>query len=648
MPNDDPQTTSDLSDTDSEYEDEYDPLSTEFEDKDVDLSKIDFEVDSLNLSRRNIDDDGARYLADILKDNYYLRRLILTENNITAKGAKFLADTLKENNWLRKLVLWGNEIGLLGARSFADALPENQSLTVLDLGSNNICSLGASSLADALEKNYSLTELILSGFSINPDIQLRIESLLTRNKEIDSIRETILANRSHVKSMLAQKIPTEIVNANLQHMSDMLEKLKGFTIQNEAVVKDEITSLEEILNDLVIQAHLHAGDLKSALLRYDIPHTPQSAFLLAEYLFIEHLPTVENRGNILRAALALFREVWKLPEAEQLTTKAAYSLCNLGKTTGSVGVNSQTVLGVEKIIPLNIIEKNILIEVSSTTGLSDDDKRNWTLIAKHLSILSPDTLYQLCQLPPLSNALRKDLNTTQVTSFFHLCNYQNQYPLSSETTEIKLLDLSAEVKRSLQANAAESRAQGKKWPLKKEDNLQDALDSLIKPLRIKAAEQITKKETASQQAYQTLLDRVKHRLRKEEAPVLSNSRYHILLNQMRKDYFEGKLTDMTLPKSSQPYHKLLCEKLGRIEEDYNKMMSYADDYQFCVTLANFFFEEKAEQKHRKKEPFTLFSRSTKSTNYEKLVTFMKEIETEGFLKKILSQETHTFSHKLAR
>ena len=66
-----------------------------------------------------------------------LVRLFLSRNNIDDVGAKLIADALKNNHSLNTLNLIGNNIGDVGAMAIADALKVNRNLTTLNLLANN-------------------------------------------------------------------------------------------------------------------------------------------------------------------------------------------------------------------------------------------------------------------------------------------------------------------------------------------------------------------------------------------------------------------------------------------------------------------------------------------------------------------------------
>jgi Ran GTPase-activating protein (RanGAP) involved in mRNA processing and transport len=75
----------------------------------------------LFLSHNNIDDVGAKLIADALKNNHSLNTLDLMVNNIGDDGVIAIADALKVNFSLDKLNLLANEnITARGKEYFAN------------------------------------------------------------------------------------------------------------------------------------------------------------------------------------------------------------------------------------------------------------------------------------------------------------------------------------------------------------------------------------------------------------------------------------------------------------------------------------------------------------------------------------------------
>lgn len=94
----------------------------------------------LSLSSNDVLDAGVRLLAKTLAfNNSILNTLCLHATGITDQGAKYLADMLKTNKILIELGLSGNEIGDQGIQLLADALTyHNNTFRWLYLSKNNL------------------------------------------------------------------------------------------------------------------------------------------------------------------------------------------------------------------------------------------------------------------------------------------------------------------------------------------------------------------------------------------------------------------------------------------------------------------------------------------------------------------------------
>ena len=94
----------------------------------------------LNLSRNNIQDDGATAIAQgLLKSSdSKLHVLDLSWNSLTNEGAIALAHVLKEKSILRSLKLASNAIGDEGVNAIADALHSDLALIELDIVGNQM------------------------------------------------------------------------------------------------------------------------------------------------------------------------------------------------------------------------------------------------------------------------------------------------------------------------------------------------------------------------------------------------------------------------------------------------------------------------------------------------------------------------------
>jgi Ran GTPase-activating protein (RanGAP) involved in mRNA processing and transport len=159
-------------------------------------------VTSINLSFNNIGDEGVKALADALQVNKTLIELNLQRNQIGDEGAVALAQVLKEKSTVTSINLMDNDIGDQGAEALAQVLEVNSTVTSIYLSfNNNIGDQGAEALALALEKNTTVTHLTLNlnGNGIGKEISDKINQLIERNKKIATIKTSLLEGAEIVR-----------------------------------------------------------------------------------------------------------------------------------------------------------------------------------------------------------------------------------------------------------------------------------------------------------------------------------------------------------------------------------------------------------------------------------------------------------------
>ena len=126
-------------------------------------------LQTLNLALNEIGADGAKALADCLRNSHNLQTLNLAWNKISDDGAKALADCLWNCHSLQTLNLESNKISAYGAKALTDCLKNCRNLQTLNLAKNNILSDGAKALADCLRNCHSLQTLNLELNEISAD-----------------------------------------------------------------------------------------------------------------------------------------------------------------------------------------------------------------------------------------------------------------------------------------------------------------------------------------------------------------------------------------------------------------------------------------------------------------------------------------------
>ncbi|EGD75623.1 hypothetical protein PTSG_12468 [Salpingoeca rosetta] len=133
------------------------------------------------LSWHNLEEIGARVIAEALKKNTNMLKLNLGWNNLRAAGGRAIAEALKRNNTLHELSLSDNHLGPDGCAAIATALESNTMLHTLFLYNNNIGTDGVKAIAKSLLKNTSLTRLSLSRNHLGPDGAIAIAEALKSN-----------------------------------------------------------------------------------------------------------------------------------------------------------------------------------------------------------------------------------------------------------------------------------------------------------------------------------------------------------------------------------------------------------------------------------------------------------------------------------
>ena len=123
------------------------------------LRDDDFRVTGIDMTGREIGDEGAIRLAGSLVDNTQVRQLWLRSCQIGDKGAKALASCLEQNMAITELYLAKNAIGDEGVTAIADALGlSNLTLVTMELDDNRVGDKGIVALTQAMERNTSVLE----------------------------------------------------------------------------------------------------------------------------------------------------------------------------------------------------------------------------------------------------------------------------------------------------------------------------------------------------------------------------------------------------------------------------------------------------------------------------------------------------------
>jgi len=137
-------------------------------------------------SRKNINDDVAKIIAEIIKTYQNLESFYLGGDNISDKGAELIANAVQNNSHLISFHLYGGNISDKGAELIANAVQNNSHLTSFYLGGDNISDKGAELIANAVQNNSHLTSFYLSGDNISDKGAELIANAVQNNSHLTS------------------------------------------------------------------------------------------------------------------------------------------------------------------------------------------------------------------------------------------------------------------------------------------------------------------------------------------------------------------------------------------------------------------------------------------------------------------------------
>jgi Ran GTPase-activating protein (RanGAP) involved in mRNA processing and transport len=145
-------------------------------------------LEGLYIFNNHVADKGVYSLAQVLSENKSaLQTLSIGWNEITDEGANYLAEMLKTNTTLIELWLPWNRISDQGVQLLAKALiHHNTSLKRLSLDLNKLVSdLSVDFLVDVLNHNQSLTALHVRDCKLSKAGKEKLHEVEKSNKNIE-------------------------------------------------------------------------------------------------------------------------------------------------------------------------------------------------------------------------------------------------------------------------------------------------------------------------------------------------------------------------------------------------------------------------------------------------------------------------------
>lgn len=136
-------------------------------------------IQDLRLGNNNLGTKGLKALVNEVATHPTLERLDISNNAIKYRGVALLAQALMNNtqqsqSQLRHLDITSNQIGPQGMSALAKMLILDRRLTSLRCGTNDLGPEGSDHLALVLKHNYTLQELSMEENGIGPDAASRL------------------------------------------------------------------------------------------------------------------------------------------------------------------------------------------------------------------------------------------------------------------------------------------------------------------------------------------------------------------------------------------------------------------------------------------------------------------------------------------
>ena len=237
-------------------------------------------IEHIDLRYNQITDEGASYLAKLLKICPNIVTLNLEGNDIKSDGATQIADALKSYDRLISINLNGNCIQTEGSMSITELLFTNQKLVQLDLGNNEIDHDGMIALSSVINcSNYTLEVLNIDNpryRSIGQETAIHFGKMLASNVGLQK-----LSIRKHklrcdgiyiVMEHLLENSTLKVLDLNANEISVQGMQAISKFLKQENCVLESLHLANNRASDLGAKAIAQAMAINKSLIHIDITY----------------------------------------------------------------------------------------------------------------------------------------------------------------------------------------------------------------------------------------------------------------------------------------------------------------------------------------------------------------------------------------
>jgi Ran GTPase-activating protein (RanGAP) involved in mRNA processing and transport len=139
----------------------------------------------LNIQSNSIGIEGSLAIADLIKDNEYLKVLNITDNPLMSEGINNICDSICNNkNVLNELLINDTKCNDFCVGNIVKMLKNNQKLIIFTFIGNKFTNKGIDKILSVLRINNTLKQISLGNRYINSEAFLNLSDYLSFNKSL--------------------------------------------------------------------------------------------------------------------------------------------------------------------------------------------------------------------------------------------------------------------------------------------------------------------------------------------------------------------------------------------------------------------------------------------------------------------------------
>ena len=286
-------------------------------------------IENVDLKYNHIHDEGAMYLADLLRLSPELKYLDLSGNSIEVKGAQILAEVLKESEQLMYLNLNGNFILTEGSMSITELLFTNLKLMHLDIGNNELDHDGMIALSSVINcSNYTLEVLNIDNpryKTIGQETAIHFGKMVANNVGLQKLsmrKHKLRCDGTYVfMEHLLENTTLKVLDLNANEIGPQGMSAIGKYLKQESCSLESMHMGNNRAGDLGGKAIAQALAINKSLIHIDLTYNSindDGLSRLAESLFHnQSLLSFKFFGNTFnQSCLALYYELLRNRERE--------------------------------------------------------------------------------------------------------------------------------------------------------------------------------------------------------------------------------------------------------------------------------------------------------------------------------------------